>query len=243
MPLGRVARDDAVDGQGDHDSAGLIGQQAQDALQRAHPAQIARPPAHRPGPGERADHAFQHLGHNRIRLATGLFDHGKEHLALFIRSTLQLVQRQAARPQEPLDGSRGGVGLRTLAFLAHRTRFRRQPVHRQHQTARGGERTGGGIGQTGLDQPVRHQHPQILARAGLHPRRDFLGKQFDQQIHVILRQSLRQCRVSTDASYNPDHQETPPRPHRYQGPHRPCRGRQSPHPIPAPLRFWRRQNR
>ena len=54
---------------------------------------------------------------------------------------------------------------------------------------RRGEGGGAGIGQPGLDQPVGDELFQVGAGAGLHPRRDFLGEEFNQKIRHQFRLS------------------------------------------------------
>ena len=178
-----VAGGDAVHGQRHGLRPRRVGQDAQDSVQRPHPAQAAAAPAHRLGPWKIADRGFQNLGHDLGGAAAGALDDREIRLALFLGAALQLVQRQAGRAQETLDRLFGRVRAGALAFLAHGFGFRGQPLDRQHQPARRRKRPGRYIGQPGLDQPVGDQAAQILARARLHPCRDFLGKQLDQQVH------------------------------------------------------------
>ena len=50
------------------------------------------------------------------------------------------------------------------------------------KTPRRGKTSGPGIGQTGLDQTIRHTLFQIIGGARLHAGRDFFGKEFNQQV-------------------------------------------------------------
>ena len=179
---------DAVHLQRDHPRAGLVGEQAQDGVQRTHPAQRARPPAHGLGPGKLADGPLKHLGHDLVGRAAGALDHREPDLALPVLALLELFLAQPGGAQEARQRLLGRIHPRAPALFAHGGAFARQALDRKRQPARGGEGPGGGIGQPGLHQPVGDQPPEILAGAGLHAGGDFLGIQFDQKIghHSVL---------------------------------------------------------
>ena len=204
MPGRGGARLDAVDVQIDHRSPGVIGQKAQDRMQRAHPFQRAIAPAHRLRPGEAADRLFQHLGDDFGRGAAGLFDHGKPDLALFVVALFQLFKREARGAQEALHRSLGRGDGRALAFLAERRAFGRQPIQHQHQTARGRKRLRMAIGQTGLDQTVGDHLAQGVAGEALHARRDFFREKFDQQFGHV---SFSPQGHSVAARHRPGHRD------------------------------------
>ena len=64
-------------------------------MQRPHPAQRARPPAHGFRPGEIADRGLDHLSDDRRGRAPRLFQHRKIDLAFLIIAQLKLIARQA----------------------------------------------------------------------------------------------------------------------------------------------------
>jgi hypothetical protein len=55
-------------------------------------------------------------------------------------------------------------------------------VHGQRQTARRGEGLGALINETGLDQRVGDELPQVLRRLPLHAGRNLFGEQFEQEV-------------------------------------------------------------
>ena len=58
----------------------------------------------------------------------------------------------------------------------------RHALHRERQPARRDEGLGALVDQPGLDQPVGDELAQVLGRARLHARGDFLGEQFEQKV-------------------------------------------------------------
>ena len=175
-------------------------------MKRTYPAQAARAPAHRLRPGETADRGFQNLGDDRRRLAARLDHHREIDMTLLVVADLQLVFRQPGRAQEPFQRRIGRRRRRSLALFAHRRAFRRQPMHRKRQPSRRRKGSSALIGQPRLHQSVRHQLLQILTRTGLHPRRDFLGKEFDEKVGHLIGPRFR----SAAARHRPGHRDRPP---------------------------------
>ena len=182
MPRRPVARGDAVDVQRHHFGPGLGRQYADDRMQRPYPFQTTSAPTHGFGPGEIANNRCQHLGDDLGRRATGLLDHGDIDLALLVVLNLQILARNTGPAQEALDRLFRRIDARAFTFLAQRRRGIKQPVHRQRQPARRVEGGGPGIGQTGLDQTVRHPRLEVLRGARLHPGGDFFREEFDQKV-------------------------------------------------------------
>ena len=77
VAAGGVAGGDAVDLEGDDLGAGLAGQDAEDRVQRADPAQGAGAPAHRLRPGEGADDGLDGLGDDLGGGAAGAVEDGE----------------------------------------------------------------------------------------------------------------------------------------------------------------------
>jgi hypothetical protein len=162
MALGRIAALDPVDRER-HD---LAVECAEDALQRAHPAQGPRPPGHRLRPGEVADDALDHLGDD-LR--------GRPALALDIGEpdavTLdELLAGQARGTQEAVQRRVGRADPRALAlFLAVRLGDR-QPLGDQGQAPRAGE----GLQRLGQEaafgETVARHAFEIAPRLRLHAR-------------------------------------------------------------------------
>ena len=183
VPFGAVAGLDPVHVHF-HDAglARVVGQDTENRVQRPHPTQAARAPAHGFGPGEIADDACQHLGHDDIGGAALLGDLGEIDLALFLVADLQRVAADTGTAQKALDRLFRRIGARALAFLGGGGGCGEQALHGQRQAARRGKRGGACVGQPGLYQPVGHARAQVVRRARLHARGNFFGKKFDQQI-------------------------------------------------------------
>ena len=177
-----VARADAVDLER-HDLRALFArQQADDGMQRAHPAELARAPAHGFGPGEAADGFLQHIGHDLRGRAARRLDHREIDLPLLVVADLQRVHVHPGAAGEAFDGLRGRADLGAATLLPGGAALGRQPFDREREAARRGKRSGGGIGQPGLDQPVGDELFQVLGGLALHPGGDFLGEEFDEKI-------------------------------------------------------------
>jgi hypothetical protein len=182
VPLGGVARHDAIDVEGYDVGARLIRKDAQDRLQGPHPAQRSRPPTHGFRPWEFPDHTRHDLGDDVAGRATRPFDHGEKHLALLVGAGLQLVARQPGTAHEALDRGLGRIGARTAAFFAGGRRLRAERFKRQNQAPRRRKNARAGIGQPRRDQAVGHKPLQIFGGARLHPGWNFLGEQFEEKI-------------------------------------------------------------
>ena len=174
-----AAGDDAADFAMDD----LTAQQRDDARQRAHPAQaFARQrciaPALRFGPGERADQRGDGFGQHIRGRATGLFDHGKPH-AIAID---QLVHSKPGLAQKALKRLGRRARARALGLLAERLSRQRQIARDQRKTAGRGPDVDCARRQPGAVQRLGKQPGEIGARAGLHPRGNFLAAQFEQEI-------------------------------------------------------------
>ena len=164
---------DAVDLELDHFAV----EQAENGMERAHPAEFARAPAHRFRPGEALDDVGHDLGHDLGGGAAALLDRRYIISALLVVALLGLIDgSQPRRFEEALDGGFGSIDARTLLLLAHIGRAGRQAVDHRRQPARRGEGLYVFIFETRLGQLGGEQARQILARAGLHPRRDLLGE-------------------------------------------------------------------
>ena len=108
VAAGGVAGGDAVDREGHHLGAGLAGEDAEDRVQRADPAQGAVAPAHRLRPGEVADDRLDGLGDDLGGGAAGAVDDGEEDVALLVGADLELVAGEAGGAEEALDRLRRG---------------------------------------------------------------------------------------------------------------------------------------
>ena len=84
--------------------------------------------------------------------------------------------------QEALDRAFGRADARALLLLLHVGLPHRHALHGEREPPRRGERLGALVDEPGLDQPVGDELPQILGRARLHARGDFLGEEFEQKI-------------------------------------------------------------
>ena len=181
MPGGHAVRRNPLDLER-HD---LLAEQRHDALQRPHPAQAlggeARiAPAHRLGPGEGAHDRRDCLSQHVRGCAAGLLDDGEPHAV----TILKLVLREPRLAQEAFQRLRGRRCARAFELLAHRLRCDGQIMRDQREPSR--RRIAGELTrlEAGFRQPVREQPRQILARLGLHARRDFLAAQFKKKVRA-----------------------------------------------------------
>ena len=92
VTAGHVAGNDAVDVEV-HDLrfARVVRQNADDRMQRAHPAQAATAPAHGFRPWEVADRFFQNFGDDDISVAAGRFNLGVPEAALLFFARFKVV--------------------------------------------------------------------------------------------------------------------------------------------------------
>ena len=82
-----------------------------------------------------------------------------------------------------------------FALLADIGRALRQTVDDRSQAARRGEGLDLVEVEAGGFQLVAEQARQVLARAGLHPRRDFLGEQFKQKFSHVLADAVVEAEI------------------------------------------------
>ena len=162
----------------------LAVEQADDRMQRPHPGRPPRGPSastwaretwrRRPAPPRRR---------SPWRPARLLALDDVEVALLVVLDDGRVLDRlEARRLDEPGDGLLGRIDARALALLAQVGRLGRHALHHQRQPPR--RRVGPGLARR---EPLRlqavgHQPAQILRRPRLHPRRDFLGEQFEQQL-------------------------------------------------------------
>ena len=92
------------------------------------------------------------------------------------------MEVQAGAAQESLDRLVGRADARALALLALVGRASGQPVDGERQAARRGEGLGPLVDEAGIDQGVGDELLQVVGRAPLHARRDFLGEEFKQKV-------------------------------------------------------------
>ena len=162
-------------------------QQRDNAGERAHPAQgigadRSRAPAHRLGPAEvaddRGDGGGEHLGH---RAARSIHNREPSHAALHV-AQFQLLARYAVLLAEAVNrGVRRAFG-RALGLFAHRLGRERQSARDQRKAPR--SRPDGEFASfdPGSIQLAPEQLFEFSARTRLHPGRDFLAAQFEQEV-------------------------------------------------------------
>ena len=190
MAVGDVAGPDAVDLEIDHlRIRGLRPEGADDRMQRAHPGEAPRlcrggAPAHRFRPGKAADDLRHDPRDHLLGRNAGLLDHRDVEVALLrIRSIFaSSIEASPAALRKPVDRLVGRADTRPLALLAPVGRARRQAVHGERQPPRRRESLGALIDQTGLDQRVGDELPQILRRLPLHAGRNFFGEELEEEI-------------------------------------------------------------
>ena len=94
----------------------LAVEQADDRVQRPHPARLARAPAHRLGPGEAGQDAGQRLGQHVAGRPAALLDERVEHPALLLLALLEPVLGTAEARQEAVPGRLRRVDPRAPAL-------------------------------------------------------------------------------------------------------------------------------
>ena len=157
-------------------------------MQRPHPAERAGlgralAPPHRLRPGERLHHLRHELADHLDGRPTRLLDHRHVEVALLVGLDRGLLDRlEPGGAHEALDRAGGGADARTFLLLLHVGLADRHALHRKRKAARGDEGLGALINETRIDQPVGDQLAQVLGRARLHARGNFLGKQFEQKV-------------------------------------------------------------
>ena len=112
----------------------------------------------------------------------GTLAHGEPELGLALLPALAVVEAcKAGGLQEALDGPVRRADARALALLGAVRLARRQALDNQRDPARRGEGARGSVRKVRFLQAVQHKALEIAPRAVLHPRRDFLRQQFDEQ--------------------------------------------------------------
>ena len=162
----------------------LAVEHADDRMQRPHPARPPRAPAHRLGPRELGGDGGHHLADDLLRRPSRLGDPDDVEVALLL--VLDDMRApdgvEARRLDEAGDGLLRRIDARALALLGDVRRLRRHALHHQRQPSR--RRVGPGLARREplRLQPLGDEPAQILRRPRLHPRRDLLGEQFQQQL-------------------------------------------------------------
>ena len=110
--------------------------------------------------------------------APGPLDHREQHAV----ALLELVARQAGLPQKPFERLRRSVRARALHFLAARLGRLGDVARDQHQPPRRRVRIGRAGRQPRLARAFGEQPREVVARLRLHPRRDFLGQEFQKEV-------------------------------------------------------------
>ena len=175
MAIGNVARFHTGNFKRHH----LAIKAAQDRMQRAHPTQIPRPPAHSFGPRKFVNGLGNNLGNDfagrpAFNLAPG---HIKRSLGPFFNH--RFVHRgQPRRFQKAGNRLFRRANFRPFA-LFHAVLLRgSQSGDDQRQAARGGKGFGAAWGIARLQQPPLHQFQQIRRRSVLHAGGNFFGEYF-----------------------------------------------------------------
>ena len=167
---------------------GLRSEGREDGMQRPHPGERAglrrrRAPAHRFRPGKAFDDGRQNLADHVDRGAARLLDHRDIKVALLVRLHFGVGDRfQSGGFEKSGDRLLRRADPRALLLLAQIGLSHRHAVHGERQPPWRHERLGALIDEPGFHQPVGDKLAQILRRPRLHPRRDFLGKKFEQEV-------------------------------------------------------------
>ena len=159
-----------------------ITEQRDNPVQRAHPAECAAAPAHGLGPAEIADRGFDQAGQQVDGLLSLHVSDGEIEVALGRLAQLGLIQRlKAIGAEEAGDGLLGCAFTRTTAFFGA-VGLRHRDTVDPHGEVPGGVPNlhSAGFQPFGLER-VGQQAGKGMGGGLLHPRRDFLGKQVDQQ--------------------------------------------------------------
>jgi hypothetical protein len=191
MALRGVARANAVNFKVNHRGlAHIIRQDAQDRMQRPHPAQASSSPAHGFGPWEIADDLFKLFSHDFGCGAPRTGDGRVIDLTLFLVAHLKLIARNSGPAQKALNRLFRRIDAGAFALFAGRGAGGQQTLNRKRKTARRGKTGGPAIGQASLDKRIGHAFLEVFGRTRLHAGRDFLGKKFDQKIWHITQYPL-----------------------------------------------------
>src|SRR5262249_50376799 len=102
---------------------------------------------------------------------------------LLVGLDLGLADRlETGGAQEALDRAVGGADARTLLLLPDVRLAHGNALHRERQPPRRRERLGALVGEPSRDQAGGDELAQIVRRARLHARGDFLGEQLEQEV-------------------------------------------------------------
>ena len=92
------------------------------------------------------------------------------------------IDLSPAARTKPSMAPAGRADARALLLFLHVGLPDRHALHRERKPARRDEGLGALVDEPGIDEPVGDQLAQVLGRARLHARGDFLGKQFEQKV-------------------------------------------------------------
>ena len=174
-----LAAPDAVDLEG-HD---LAVEQAEDGMERPHPAKPARTPAHGFRPGKIPNDIRHDPGHDLCRRPAPLLDQRHVEGALLVLAPLRLIDGgKTCGFEEPLDGGIGRIDARALLLFPHIGRPRRQSVDDGGQPARRGEGPDRLVFEPRPGKRLPQETREVLARARLHACGDLLREQFEEQL-------------------------------------------------------------
>ena len=161
----------------------IIAKQRNDALQWPHPTQAfgrnrRRTPALRFRPWKCPYNRRDRLRQNIRRLTPCLFHDREIHAIAFN----QLVLREPCFAQEAFHRLWRRAKLWTFGFFRHRFGRHRQPRGNQRKAARRGECLNRRSRQSGLGERVIKQARQVFLGLDLHPRGNFFGAEFQQEV-------------------------------------------------------------
>ena len=159
--------------EGDDLGAGLAGEDAEDGVERADPAQGAVAPAHGLRPGEGADGVLDGLGDDLGGGAAGRSMTATRMSPFLSGRVSSSVAGEAGGAEEAVDGLGGGVGARALALLAEVGRAVGEAGEGEGQAAGRGEGGGVGVGEAALDEAVGDEAAQVLGRLSAASGRGF----------------------------------------------------------------------
>ena len=180
-----VARRDAVDGKRHNvRRLGLWPEGGKDRVQRAHPAEIPRAPAHGLRPGKFPDDRGKDLGDDVDGDAPRFLDQRHVDVALLgVLLDPGLVDRGEPRALEkPGNRLLRRADARAALLLVQVRLARGQAFDGEREPPRRDERSGALVAEPGIDQTLGDDPLEILGGFLLHPRRDFLGEQLEQKI-------------------------------------------------------------
>ncbi len=179
MPERRRAAGDALD----IDRHDRLAEQGNDRMQWPHPAQARgarglRAPTHRLGPLKIADDGGDRLGQHIGGGPPRSVDHREPNAV----AVLQLVLAPPRLAQESVERLLRRRGFRPFQFFAHRLGRGGQAAGDQREAARCRVSRDPVMAQPRQSQRFGHHPREIIARLGLHPRRDFLGQEFKEKV-------------------------------------------------------------